>query len=306
MRGFYRSLIAAVVNSHSLHSSSNPSLILQRSWMESATRASYLARGFRTSRTFLGVEGEGREVGGSISGVEINMGNREASSPLVESSGGGRGQHSPPALIDADCNFLHADMPPLTSLLYHESTKAANIVAYLSPASTLEESERMLEVLKTLPSSPSSSTSSPFPQIKTTVGVHPYHASEAPPLSSLASKITECLSDDKLRPYIAAVGETGLDYSEGEARRTSAKRSKSRKGLRSWVGFLPSLDPSCALLIALFALRHFAHRRIPPLLRPASCIFGTGQVGLRSRRSPLRSHSTRSRGHPVCPRKSQG
>jgi Tat protein secretion system quality control protein TatD with DNase activity len=35
----------------------------------------------------------------------------------------------------------------------------------------------------------------------------------------LASKIAECLSNDKLRPHIAAVGETGLDYSEGEKRR---------------------------------------------------------------------------------------
>ncbi|GMH65308.1 hypothetical protein TrRE_jg9217 [Triparma retinervis] len=155
-------------------------------------------------------------------------------------------------------------MPPLTSLLYHESTKAANIVAYLSPASTLEESERMLEVLKTLPSSPSSSTSSPFPQIKTTVGVHPYHASEAPPLSSLASKITECLSDDKLRPYIAAVGETGLDYSEG------FPPSSAQLPV-----FLAQVRLACAHGVPLFVHTRLAHEDTLSVLAKAKAEFSS-------------------------------
>ena len=179
--------------------------------------ASYFARGYSTSTSFLCVEG--RKEGKSISSVDIDVdrGEQKSRRPLAASLGCGS---QSPALIDADCNFLHADMPPLSTLLSHESTRAANIVAFLSPASTLEESERMLEVLKTFDSSPASPPSPlSSPQIKTTVGVHPYHASEVLSLDSLASKIAECLSNDKLRPHIAAVGETGLDYSEGEKRR---------------------------------------------------------------------------------------
>jgi len=178
----FRSFLCAAVNS--------PISFNFRQPMEASTRASYCLLAAAPSRTSLGAQ------------------KYRPSPHLSSSSLKGSSWLLGPPLIDADCNFLHADMPPISTLLSHESTKQANIVGYLSPASTLDESDRMLETIESL-EFPSSS------QIKTTVGIHPYHASEAPSLENLASKITSMLSDPVLKRHISAVGETGLDYSHG-------------------------------------------------------------------------------------------
>jgi len=131
-----------------------------------------------------------------------------------------------PELIDVDCNLLHSDMKTLQkvqttapwNILEEDAVRSANIVAMISPSSTIAESEGGIELLKTHPP--------PF-TIKTTVGVHPYHVNDESSLSIDGGKIT--LEEQKVKiknilladseettdKLCVAVGECGLDASEG-------------------------------------------------------------------------------------------
>jgi len=135
-----------------------------------------------------------------------------------------------PALIDVDCNLLHPDLLNISSqlvsgkdatadeqvkptdILYHSSTKKANIVGVLSPASTIEESIKSLD----LPEECNKI------QIKITAGIHPYHTEEIEPPnmeednevpSPSLQQLQSLLKENSKR--VACVGECGLDYSEG-------------------------------------------------------------------------------------------
>jgi len=132
-----------------------------------------------------------------------------------------------PELIDVDCNLLHSDMKTLQkvettdpwNILQEDAVKTANVVAMLSPSSTILESESGLELLKSFP---------PPITIKTTVGVHPYHVNDESLLfSDDGEKITPEEHKTKIKnilladreengnPLCAAIGECGLDASEG-------------------------------------------------------------------------------------------
>mmetsp|Transcript_7385 Transcript_7385/g.16745 ORF Transcript_7385/g.16745 Transcript_7385/m.16745 type:complete len:400 (+) Transcript_7385:49-1248(+) len=135
-------------------------------------------------------------------------------------------QTSGPALVDVDCNLLHSDlmsvMNSISSLqidgvedalkiLHHPSTTESNIVAMISPSSTIDESERSVQLLE-------SSTDQQRNKVcvKTTVGVHPYHAlEEGRPGPDNLSKIRALLDKPNSKQIISCIGETGLDYSEG-------------------------------------------------------------------------------------------
>jgi len=130
-------------------------------------------------------------------------------------------------LIDVDCNLLHRDMISLQkietsdpwNIIKEDAVKNCNIISMLSPSSTIAESERGLELLKEHP---------PPLHIKTTVGVHPYHVNdESLVFSEDGDKITLDEQKKKLKSIIladrdestktfcAAVGECGLDVSDG-------------------------------------------------------------------------------------------
>jgi len=132
-----------------------------------------------------------------------------------------------PALVDVDCNLLHSDMKTLQKvettdpwhILQEDAVKSANIVAMISPSSTIAESENGIELLRSNP---------PPLTIKTTVGVHPYHVNdESLIFSESGEKIA--LEEQKVRiknllledgeettkDLCAAIGECGLDASEG-------------------------------------------------------------------------------------------
>jgi len=52
--------------------------------------------------------------------------------------------------------------------------------------------------------------------VKTTVGVHPYHAKEeGPPGPENLSKLRHLLDGPNSNAIISCIGETGLDYSDG-------------------------------------------------------------------------------------------
>ena len=132
-----------------------------------------------------------------------------------------------PELIDVDCNLLHRDMKTLQKvettdpwhILQEDAVKSANVVAMISPSSTIAESESGIELLKAHP---------PPVTIKTTVGVHPYHVNdeslifsesgEKISLEEQTARIKNLLlsgGEESISDLCVAVGECGLDASEG-------------------------------------------------------------------------------------------
>jgi len=132
-----------------------------------------------------------------------------------------------PEMIDVDCNLFHSDLKTLQkvpttdvwNILQEDAIKEANIIAMISPSSTILESESAIELLNSHPP--------PIP-IKTTVGVHPYHVADDELLfSSTGERITMEEQKNKIKSILktdreeninrrcAAVGECGLDASEG-------------------------------------------------------------------------------------------
>ena len=127
-----------------------------------------------------------------------------------------------PELIDVDCNLWHKDLKSLQkkniasseigydpwNILKEDAIATANIIAMLSPSSTIDEARLGLELLKTNP---------PPLAVKTTVGVHPYHVNDdefsGKSLEEHGNIIRSLISTNM--DYCSAVGECGLDASEG-------------------------------------------------------------------------------------------
>ena len=125
-----------------------------------------------------------------------------------------RSRSSTRTLIDVDCNLLHADLisvipdnkDPL-AILKHSSTVDAGIVGVLSPSSTLEESEKSVQLCSRLQNEDDVQI-----EVLTTVGVHPYHAAELPVTEQRLSHLEELALSGSA---VVCIGECGLDYSEG-------------------------------------------------------------------------------------------
>jgi TatD DNase family protein len=132
--------------------------------------------------------------------------------------------YSFPELIDVDCNLWHRDLQTLQkkelseddaawNILVEDAVNKANIVAMISPSSTIQEAIQGLDLLKRHP---------PPLKIKTTVGVHPYHVNDdeffGKSLEEHKSTIKSLLTDNddnNATKFCAAIGECGLDVSEG-------------------------------------------------------------------------------------------
>ena len=123
------------------------------------------------------------------------------------------------AIIDVDCNLwhddlkslLHNDKPPL-SILQEDAIEKANIIAILSPSSTIQQANNGLELLKTW-------SHDKLP-ILTTVGVHPYHVHDSDILTNEPSKLVTYYDEMKKLvqdnpTLVCAIGECGLDGSPG-------------------------------------------------------------------------------------------
>jgi len=150
-------------------------------------------------------------------------------------------------LIDVDCNLLHSDLagllssseattdegtterplPPYIeksksrylSILHHPSTSLSNIKGVFSPSSTLDESEKLHNVLIE-----STEESRNYIDIKMSVGIHPYHTNESElgkftieNEATVIDRLKELLEKDEKNKYgyIKCIGEAGLDYSDG-------------------------------------------------------------------------------------------
>ena len=123
------------------------------------------------------------------------------------------------ALIDVDCNLWHSDLksllyndqPPL-SILKEDAIEKANIIAILSPSSTIQQANDGLELLKTW-------THDKLP-ILTTVGVHPYHVHDSDIRTDQPLKLDTYYNEMKQiaqnnPTLVCAIGECGLDGSPG-------------------------------------------------------------------------------------------
>jgi TatD DNase family protein len=125
-----------------------------------------------------------------------------------------------PPMIDVDCNLWHRDLKSLQneeetsdnpwSILKEDAVESANIVAMLSPSSTIQEARNGLDLLLQHPP--------PLP-IKTTVGIHPYHVNDeefqGKTLEEQKTTMKSLLTATDHVPWCAAVGECGLDASKG-------------------------------------------------------------------------------------------
>ncbi|KAG7342884.1 TatD-related deoxyribonuclease [Nitzschia inconspicua] len=126
---------------------------------------------------------------------------------------------SMPPLIDVDCNLWHCDLKSLQKInesnnsvpweiLAEDAIETANIVAMLSPSSTIDEARKGLDLMDRHPP--------PLP-IKTTVGVHPYHVNDdefqRKTLSEHKEAMISLLTNNASK--CAAVGECGLDATDG-------------------------------------------------------------------------------------------
>lgn len=122
----------------------------------------------------------------------------------------------PEKLIDVDCNLFHRDLKSLQNkgeqtpwtILEEDAIEAANICGMLSPASTIEEAQNGLEMLRRTP---------PPLSVRTTVGVHPYHVDDDYFKDKSMDDCEQIMKSLLLshKDLCAAVGECGLDASEG-------------------------------------------------------------------------------------------
>jgi TatD DNase family protein len=124
---------------------------------------------------------------------------------------------SQPILVDVDCNLWHSDLKSLQDItesadkldiLEEDAVFEQYICAMISPSSTIQEAVDGIDRLQQYKGRLS---------IKTTVGVHPYHVNDEE-LQSLSLEqhldvMRTMLQDNRV--YCAAVGECGLDASQG-------------------------------------------------------------------------------------------
>lgn len=177
-----------------------------------------------------------RLVGGAVAlslrlwSVELYCGHSRLGNRLFHSKGRimSSSLAATPPLIDVDCNLMHKDLQSLQQqrpsqdeelegdkgkldILQEDAVKESNIVAMLSPSSTLEEAKRGLALLSDV------SGADTRVEIKTTVGIHPYHVTDEGigSVQEELDRMRELLEEYTPSSLVAAVGECGLDYSEG-------------------------------------------------------------------------------------------
>lgn len=115
-----------------------------------------------------------------------------------------------PLLFDVDCNLTHKDL--IEDIEEHVSAAVrVGVGGMIVPSMTVDEARECLEVYRKF--------NSPTLQIRTTVGIHPYTAKEfiaddqKEPQDATMHTIRDIIVNNK--DAISAIGECGLDYSNG-------------------------------------------------------------------------------------------
>ncbi|KAF0685813.1 Aste57867_22335 [Aphanomyces stellatus] len=153
-------------------------------------------------------------------------------------------------LFDFDCNLTHPEFIGQADALI-ESARIVRVTQMLVPGATIEESQQCLALARKHPETA-------FP----TAGVHPYNATKA--FDTDEFQVLATLAGES---EIVAVGECGLDYSEG---------FPSPEHQLAW--FLPQLSLAVTLQKPLFLHERLAHAPFVDALRlheanlPPACV----------------------------------
>eukprot|EP00590_Aulacoseira_subarctica_P009717 CAMPEP_0172436254 /NCGR_PEP_ID=MMETSP1064-20121228/71627_1 /TAXON_ID=202472 /ORGANISM="Aulacoseira subarctica , Strain CCAP 1002/5" /LENGTH=372 /DNA_ID=CAMNT_0013184651 /DNA_START=87 /DNA_END=1205 /DNA_ORIENTATION=- len=142
-------------------------------------------------------------------------------------------------LVDIDCNLFHKDLLSMMdvkfsggsslggdgdsfdikskspfSILYHPSSREANIRAVFSPGSTLSDSQHGLEALMAYHRSLNDRNKNDyFVDVKTSIGIHPFHAEEESINKDTRAAMCTLIEKGRAEDLISCIGECGLDYS---------------------------------------------------------------------------------------------
>ncbi|RLN87977.1 hypothetical protein BBJ28_00025006 [Nothophytophthora sp. Chile5] len=155
-----------------------------------------------------------------------------------------KAKDTPPLLelFDFDCNLTHDDLKGDVAVVMAQAANVG-VAEMLVPGSTLEESQRAIELCRQYPT-----------QLFPTAGVHPYHALTSPTTEELAT-LRELLELEEVR----AVGECGLDYSPSFPAPELQKK---------W--FVEQLALACRLRKPLFLHERLAHEDFLKLVDDAT------------------------------------
>ena len=171
----------------------------------------------------------------------------------------------PPSLFDVDCNLTHEAFAGQEEAMLSAAAEVG-VARMLVPGSTLAESAVAATLAARHPD-----------HVRTTVGVHPYEAGAYAGVDALAALRAEVRTHAVAQSdWVVAVGECGLDYSEGFPERT----------LQLGV-FEAQLSAACDLQLPLFVHERLAFEdakgmflerqaRLPPVL--VHCFTGTRAV----------------------------
>ncbi|CAK4801530.1 unnamed protein product [Aphanomyces euteiches] len=153
-------------------------------------------------------------------------------------------------LFDFDCNVTHLEFEGQADALI-ESARRLRVTQMLVPGATIEESKQCLELARKYPESV-------FP----TAGLHPYNATK-PFDTDMFSELAALAADSST----VAVGECGLDYSDG---------FPPAEHQLEWFG--PQLELACSLQKPLFLHERLAHEPFLQALKahkatlPPACV----------------------------------
>ena len=113
-----------------------------------------------------------------------------------------------PALCDFDANLLHKDLKETMEYHVNQARTHANVQLFVVPGSNLSDSEEALKLAKTAVTDLNTC-------VIATAGVHPYNTGTDIYNESTIEKLLSMIRDEPYSSTCMAVGETGLDYSDG-------------------------------------------------------------------------------------------
>ena len=108
-----------------------------------------------------------------------------------------------PLLFDVDCNLTHKDL--IEDVNEHvESAIKIGVAGMIVPSMTIAEAMECLKIYEKF-------NTKEF-KIRTTIGIHPYTANEFNTTNNTINEMKNIILEN---PCITAIGECGLDYSDG-------------------------------------------------------------------------------------------
>jgi len=156
-----------------------------------------------------------------------------------------------PALFDVDCNLTHAALQGDAERLL-AAARAARVRYWLVPGSSVADSSAAIELSRKVSAAIGDGSRSVLP----TAGVHPFLAAKQLETHSVEQVVASLRS---MVPEVVALGECGLDFSEGFPDPEVQMRL-----------FEPQVDLACDLGMPIFLHERFAHDQLMSVLRSKS------------------------------------